>query len=259
MRGSRFPLVVAVLLTSYGSLANAETPVWSWVLTPYIWASDTSADLSFADKTVEGGLDFDDLIEKVDLGSQLHLEGTRDRTGFFVDVTYLSISEREYRQPILPFDGQLRLKTKLDTFIGEAAGTYRVAGESKLNGFELMLGARVIDTEFDLDIDFPGPASRRQSVTASETLTDVFVGGRYIHSLSGNWIVALRGDIATGDSDHTYNGLAQLVYLFGQNGRFGAVLAYRYMKSEYESSKKGEQVDAELTMSGPALGFAFRF
>jgi hypothetical protein len=56
-----------------------------------------------------------------------------------------------------------------------------------------------------------------------------------------------------------YNGQAQLGDRCGQSNRFGAVLAYRYMKSEYESSHQGEKLDAELTMSGPALGFADRF
>ncbi len=249
----------AVFSASLSHSPDGAASEWEWLLTPYIWASDTSVDLSLPTGSVEGGVDFDDLIDKVDMGAQLHFEGRRELIGFFVDVTYLSINERAYREPALPLQGRLRLKSEMETLIGEVGGTYRLAGDSALTGFDLMLGVRVTDIDVDLDLDYTGTGANILSTSASETQTDVFAGGRYIHGFDSGWVISIRGDVGTGDSDITWNGQAELIYLFGKNDQFGAVLGYRYMKAEYESSIQGETVDADLTMSGPALGFAFRF
>ena len=232
---------------------------WEWMLTPYLWASDTSADLTLDGKTIEGEIEFEDLIEKVDLAMQVHFEGKRDRLGFFVDLTYLKVEESESVEPTLPFDDKLRVETAIETMLLEAAGTYRVLGESKLAGLELFLGARVIEMDLELDLAFPGPLGESLSVSSDETLVDAFIGARFAASFSSHWTIALRGDIATGDTDFTWNAEALLMYRFGKNDRFGAVGGYRYLVMEYETSGGGHNIDAEFTMSGPMLGFAFRF
>ncbi len=253
------PKSFAFTLFLLGFSAQVKSQDWEWVITPYLWASDTAVDMSFNDNTIEGGIDFDDLIDKVDLGGQVHMEGSKGRAGFFLDLTYLSIKESESQAPTLPVDGKVRLETELETALVEIAGTYRVLGDSQLEGVDLFIGARVIESDVDVDVSFPGPMGNALSASVSETLVDGFAGARLITSFADHWTLALRGDVGTGDSDLTWNAQAMLMYRFGQNQRYGAILGYRYMQMEYESSTGGQDIDLKLTMSGPQLGFAMRF
>ena len=128
-RHRRNTRLCAAILSLTGLSAPATAVAWEWLLTPYIWASDTSATMTASDTSVEGGIEFNDLIDVIDMAAQVHLEGSGERAGFFLDLTYLSVNEHESREPSLPLDGDLRLETKVDMLLVEAAGTYRLWGD----------------------------------------------------------------------------------------------------------------------------------
>lgn len=259
LRKRQLPAMALAAGLSYAA-TFAQASDWEWLVVPYLWAADTTATVDvdpYLD--VEGGIEFEDVVDKLEYGGQLHIEGMRDHLGLFLDLTYLAAgdNDRVSGSRILP-DGT-RVEADIEETLAEFGGVYRLHGEPGFHGFDIIAGVRVIETEVELDVDFPGPAGLSPDVDASDTLVDGFVGARYGAGIGQRWNVALRGDVASGDTDFSWNLQANLIYTIGDTGRHAIVFAYRHLELDLESSDGGRDVDTELTMSGPALGFVSRF
>lgn len=249
--------VLATLLTVLPLPVMAAD--WEWTLTPYLWGPDTSLDVAVNDDEVLGGdLSFTDLLDKLDVALQVHFEGRRDRLGFLLDATYLDTSDSTTTPPrnLLP-DGA-RVSTDAKSVLLEAGGFYRLTGDAG-TGLDLLLGVRVIDLDLDVDITVPPPLDVSTSGSTSETLTDAFIGLRYLGSLGEHWLFTVRGDVGTGDTEQALNASGYVGYRFGESGRFTVLAGYRHLKLELEDDSDVAEVSTELTMTGPALGLAFQF
>jgi hypothetical protein len=143
------------------------------------------------------------------------------------------------------------------TILFEAGGFYRLTGDT--TGLDLLLGVRVIDYDLDVHITVPPPLDVSVSDSASDTLTDAFIGLRYIGNLGERWMFTVRGDVGTGDTDQAVNASAYLGYRFGREQRFTVLAGYRHLDLEMDDDNELVEVSTELTMSGPALGLAFSF
>lgn len=234
--------------------ASGQAQEWEWTAVPYIWASDVSVDVSVDDDEVlENDLGFDDLLDKLDFAVQAHFEGRRRRAGFFIDLTYLETSDSFTSQPRVVLPGGSNVDTNVETLLVEGGGFYRLSGDQM--GLDLIAGVRVTDYEVDVDVALPPPSTLTTDVSASATYTDGFVGLRHSSMLSDRWSLTLRGDVGAGDSDLAWN-LSGLVGLhFGRDGRFAVLAGYRHLVMEFEE----DDVEVDLTMSGPALGLLARF
>jgi len=66
-------------------------------------------------------------------------------------------------------------------------------------------------------------------------------------------------DICTGTED-TYNGLASVNYTFSASELFTMTLGYRHMSIKMEGmTQRGNFTEADITLTGPILGFVFKF
>ena len=252
------PLIAGGLGAPDVAAAADAAEGWEWTLAPYLWAPKTSLDVTVNDEPVIGGdLDFSDLLDKLDFSGQVHFEGRRGKTGFFLDLTYLSTSDSGTTSPRPPLPGGTAIDSEVDTALFEAAGFYRPLGES--HGLDLLLGVRIIDYQQTLDIALPSPSTVSTEVDVSKTYTDGFAGLRYVAPITGHWSLVVRGDVGAGDTEFTWNALALAAYGFGATGRNTLLFGYRHLEIELEGSDSAADVETELTMSGPIAGFAFRF
>ena len=177
---------------------------------------------------------------------QLHFEGQRDAFGFMLDVTNLQLSDR-IRQ------GPLEIDTDSSTTLIEAAVI--LGGLENGTGAQILLGARSVRLDIELEIEGLGPIGVVRERSADTTLIDAMVGARYWRAFAEHWNFVVRGDIATGDTDFTWNASA----IVGRNfGKRGTLLAgYRYMVVEFDDEK--DLINPELTLDGPLIGLMFRF
>lgn len=245
-------MAVGFLLGGHSAAAQDR----EWIVVPYLWGADTSLDLLVMDDPVyEGDLDFSDLVDKLDFAFQLHVETRKDRLGLLLDFTYLDTSDG-FTSSATPLPGDTRVDTSADLTILEVGGFYRPSGDAY--GWDLLLGARAIDVNAELTLTPPAPLTSRQ-LDGSKSLTDGFAGLRYVGSIGDNWFVTLRGDAGAGGSDLSLNLVALFGYQFGANGQYSVLAGYRHFDLEFEDSNDGVPVEVDMTMSGPQLGFAFRF
>lgn len=241
-----------------GASAPALAADWEWTLVPYVWGPDSSLDLSVAGNEVFGGeLSFPDLVDDLHMGGQLHFEGRRARWGFLLDVTYLDIREKTTTAPRNLLPEGARFDTEFETILYEVGGFYRLTGED--SGLDLLLGVRVIDYDAEVDITLNPPAGPGTDASSSDTMTDGYLGLRYTAPLGEHWLLDLRGDVGAGDTDQAVNAAAYVGYQFGRDGRFTVLGGYRYLDLEIDDDDSLVATTTELTMAGPALGFAIRF
>ncbi len=245
MRRVNLWMALLLMLAPMASTA-AET---EWLVAPYVWLSDVTLDQSSG---VSGGISASDLLDKSDSVGMIRIEAARNRWGFTVDYLWLAVSEGT-TLPLPPPLG-LNLIAELDIGIAELGGFYRPSGTD--SGVDYLFGVRNINVETTL-LATPGGGGPTQRFDSDSDFTDVFVGARYLYRINDNWDLNLRGDYSFGDSEGTWNLLTSVGYRFNQT--FALNLGYRHLAIEFENNVSGGVVTTDIEMSGPFLGFLFRF
>ena len=234
-----------------------------WTVAPYIWGSGVGLDVIVNDDPIIGtDVPLSDLLDKQDGMFMGHFEGRGERFGAFVDTIYLSLADSNVIPigPGGPILGDLITDMKMTLKLYELGGVYRIGDDSPgSTAFDILLGARLVDVDQNLDLILPGPAATPLNLSIAVSETDVFFGGRLVGKFTDKWHYKARADIGGGGTDGTFNILGAVGYTFGQTGLFSLDLGYRYMTIELENDQNGTRTETEITMSGPLLGFIFNF
>jgi len=110
--------------------------------------------------------------------------------------------------------------------------------------FDLLAGIRFAG--MDLSLKGPGPAD--VELTRDLSLTDVYGGGRVILPLIEKWLVALSGDVGTGDSNVVWIVVAKHIALHG---------GYRWLEYDFEKNNRSVEEKLDMSIQGPYLGVGF--
>ena len=240
--------IAAFSMSGAPALAAGET---EWLVAPYLWYPDISIDQSSGEGG--GGISASDLLSKTDAAGMVRAEVARNHWGLTVDYLFLSVSDsREVSLP-LPPDTSTNVQADLDLTVFEIAGFFRPSGNEE--GINYLAGLRSIRAEKVLLITPPaGPTQRRDG---DESVTDVMFGARYLYRFNNRWDANLRGDYSLGDSEGTWNLMGGVS--FRVNDLLAMNLSYRHASLEYEETVEGETNTTTIELSGPLLGFLFRF
>jgi hypothetical protein len=241
-------MVAAAVVLIWLPGAGAEAAEWQWSLVPYLWASDVSMEIEEAGEPV-GGVDlgFGDLLDKVDMAAQMHLEGRRGVFGILLDVTYIDAGKNQSLRDIT-------ISPDIDLFIIEVGGFFSTNEE--VHGLDFLYGARILDIDQQIDLLFPEPVSQRvTAVDISDSLTDVFLGLRYTSQLGQKGSFNIRGDYGFGDTEGTANAVLGFGYGLGKTGKYRLLFGYRHMELEIEEGT----TETELEMSGPYAALQINF
>jgi hypothetical protein len=235
---------VAALLCAASSAAVAADEGWDWSIAPYLWGSSIATDFNVRGRPVEGEANFSNIVDKLDYAFQMHVEGQGETFGMFADYTYLKLSDQRNRD-------FLGIDASLDSTLFELAMVWS-PGEQRHRGFEAFGGLRYLNTGVDVKFDFTNPALPDQRRTLDKSYTDALIGARYTADLSDRWAMTLRGDGSFGDTEGSYSASILFQYQTG-SGAWG--LGYRYLDIEVATHDE----NAKITMSGPVVGYAFKF
>lgn len=221
-----------------------------WLVAPYIWASDVSWDLAAGPA---GGIDFDGIVDKLDGAGLIRIEYVRNKLGFTLDYISMSLSDgRGFTTPG-PLPIGINVRAEVDLKVLEVGAFYRPSASD--SGVDYLIGIR--DTDNDATLLVTPTNAPTERIDTNAGFTDVFLGARYLHRINDSWDFSARGDYGFGDSDGTLNLIAGVGWR--SSGVFGMSLLYRHMEMEFDQTVDGEAATSELDMSGPMLGFLFRF
>jgi len=247
---SRYSIsALAILLLSSGLVSTAtaqDGDKLAWSVTPYIWASDTSLDISLSDPGISGGTEikFSDLLDVLDAAFQIHVEAGKGNWSGFGDLTYIETSDTVNR-PLLIIDSNNK-QTVLDAAIAYwpngVGSQLNIFGGLRYSGF---------DDRYRITFN-TNPLVEQRS---TQDYYDALLGLRYRFDLSERWALLTRGDVSFGDSEGTWLAQGLFAYTVGTRQQNRLVFGYQYKVAEFNNAG----MVTEFSYSGPMAGFNFRF
>ncbi len=231
----------AVLACAGASTAEAASDDYDWLGIVYVWAADIGADSRDANLDV----DFSDVIDKLEVGFQGHVEVQGDEVGGFVDLSFMALGDNSNR-------ANAHLNADLDMTALDMAMVWS-PGAERMTGLELYGGLRYIDTDFSLKIDPDPPGLPDARTGINKTYTDLLAGARYIAPINDRWRLSVNADLSGLDTEGTWSLGMYGVYRMGPH-RF--IAGYRHFEMELKGGR-GEKVTE--TFSGPAIAYGYAF
>ncbi len=242
-----FLISVACISGAVSTAAGQEGNASGWSITPYIWASDTTVDLTFRDTNIGAGdISFSDLLDVLDAAFMVQIEGGKGNWSAFADLTYLSTSDVTERT-VFTIDVDSK-----QTFL-DAAVAYWPAGVG--SQFSVFGGLRYsgFDDRFAFSLTANGmPVSEQRS---TKDYYDVLVGLRYRFDLSERWALLTHGDLSGGDSEGSFLVRGNFAYTVGKRQQNRILFGYQYKEAEF----KDGDLTTDYSYHGPMAGFDFRF
>lgn len=237
----------------------AEAPASSWVfqMTPYVWASGMSADVSPFRRapTIRAEKSFGEVLEDLNGAGFVNLLFRKDRFVFSSDVMFVSLTEVTV-VGALPIVGPIPpISATLDTkqFTSTLLAGYRLVDAPAFT-FDVLGGARLWRLSNEVEVNAIGESRRLEEAFG---WGDPVVAGRGFIRFNDKVSALLYGDVGGfdigGASQTTWRLLTTLNYSF--NRRWAISGGYNAIGVDYSSDD--HVFDAVL--SGPAVGLTIRF
>lgn len=254
----------AVCLMLTGSMAHAQTApsvetgpastdgsTWEFRLIPYAWliAMDTKATVR--NYTADSKINFSDILQNMDLAGQLHFEAQKGKWGFFIDPTYLKLSQ----------DGTLRdgrnIRMQIEQWLVEFGGIYQLGkwsfeekGKRSLT-VDALGGGRYWYLSANLD------TSSTLNPSKTTQWVDPFIGASLKADITERLLFNIRGDVGgfSVGSDFSWNALGVFGYRFTKD--ITGLLGYRALYVDYKAGTSS--IRYNMTIHGPIMGLAFSF
>ena len=228
-----------------------------WLLAPYGWLPAITLEQSGGTGDPgdggNGGLGGKSLLDVTLSFFKFRAEATRNRWGLMFDYITLSLADQITLTARPPFNITIDVDARLDLEVVELGAFVRPAWE--VSGVKYLVGLRYIGADTTLFLTpSVGPEQR---VDSKADITDVYLGARYVHQLGSRWTAKIRGDYSFGESEGTLNLLGSVDFRVA--GPFALQAGYRHAVIEFEESSAGERVNTDIELSGPFIGFVFRF
>ena len=240
----QWSLLYAVLIFSglYNNLyADEANDSFRFELTPYLWAASiegTAAAEGEESPPIDSGYNFFSL-DNLDGVASATFTARKNQWGFLFDFLYVAFEDTFMEAT------PSQTTPKLEGTIIEFAGIYT---PSSINNLEFIAGLRQQDITVSL-------ALLNRKPEQSVTWTDPFVGIIYARPLTGNFHMALRGDLGGFgiESDIAVNAEAMIRYQLGNT--FSLKFGYRYLKVKFDDNV----FLYDISLDGFQLGLGIRF
>jgi hypothetical protein len=258
-----------VALAGVAPKAAAETPQaesWQFAVTAYGYLPAISGTAYFPVAPIGANftLNQSDLIDHLKMTFMGAFDAHRGPWGFFTDVLYLDIGQRNTNIHDFTIGGigipaatTSDVSMDMKSWIVNAVGEYRVLGQGGGSTLDVVAGARYLSVSERLEWNFTGSigtlpeAARSGNVGISNSIVDAIVGVKGQVQGDGGWRMPYYIDVGTGGAQFTWQGATGLAYQF----HWGEVgLLYRYIDFRIGSSTL-----KDLAIAGPLISATFRW
>ncbi len=180
----------------YGQTESSGSSDWTYEIAPYfLWAMGLDGEITVKGSPANVDLSFSDILDQLDFIFDFHFEAQHaNGWGYVIQPTFIQL-ESEVTGPT---GGDI--SSENDIVVLEGLVVNRFGSEKR--PFELLWGARYMSISAELDFPI------LPTVDAEQSWVDGVVGVRFRPKLSKRWDLSLRGDIASGGSDFTWNAAA---------------------------------------------------
>jgi hypothetical protein len=235
------------MLASASVAYGEEADGFGWSITPYLWATETSVDLTLRDANIGAGeLSFRDLLDVLDAAFMIHVEGGRGNWTAFGDLTYLKTSDSTERTALVVDTNskQLFLDGAVAWWPRGVGSNFSLYGGVRVSGFDDRYTFRLIAND--------ALVSERRS---EKDYYDALIGLRYRFDFSDRWSLLTRADTSFGDSEGTVLLQANLAWTVGKRQQNRILFGYQVKTAEF----RDDDLRLDFDYQGPMAGFNFRF
>jgi hypothetical protein len=242
-----FAILMLSTLMPAAAAHGQEMDNFGWSITPYLWATETTVDLTFRDADVGAGeISFSELLDVLDAAFMIHVEGGGGNWSAFGDLTYLKTSDSTQRAAFVVDSNskQLFFDGAVAWWPGGVGSNFSLFGGLRHSGFDDRYTFRLIINN--------APVGERRS---TKDYYDALVGLRYRFDLSERWALLTRADTSFGDSEGTLLVQANLAWTVGKRQQNRILFGYQYKTADFRDDDLG----TDFSYQGPMAGFNFRF
>jgi hypothetical protein len=258
-------ILAAGLVGGMAGTALAEEPdatptdrLWSLQITPYLWASGISGDISPFKRAPTIAIDksFGDVLDDLNFGGFVNVWARYDRFVFSADVMYVDTTDSHATGPLPPLPpyfpgGSIGADVDTTQFTSTLEAGYRLYASPQFT-LDALAGARIWQVSNNVTVNYGG-----FSLSHKESFgwVDPVIAARGFFNFTDKLSTMLQADVGGfgAGSDNTWQVLATVNYAFRPNMAISA--GYKYLHVDYD--KDGYVFDTDL--SGPVLGFTYRF
>lgn len=252
----RHLLSAACLLAAAGTASAQTAPAahspaadgWTFALSPYVWLPGLSTSIGTPRGTVDVDTSASDAVSDLNFALMGAAEARNGRWGLILDLIYSDISMSQ-STPLGLLWEEGEVTTKLTAFTVYAG--YRVL-ETDRASLDILGGGRL----YRLDVDFslsPGVAGGLD-YDLSDDWANPVVGLRGRYAFNDKWYATALGDFGgLGADDSSWQAFASVGYQF--NPTWSVQGGWRYM----DVQRQIDNIDVDVSLNGPILGFTARF
>jgi opacity protein-like surface antigen len=232
--------------------AAAAQGTWDYTATFYGWFPGVASAVETPLGTVESEIDFQQILETLDIAFLGALEARRGRLSLIGDLQYFDIGvQAETPRGTLFSDAEV----DSELIVLGAYAAYAVIDRPDLR-FDVGAGLRYADATFETHLDGQGAIADRTFSSDAGWVDGVIAAriNRRFNDRWAGWAFADIGGFGLGESsDLTWQVAAGVGYRI--NETWTAVGGYRHLAIE----RGFDDVDISVDVSGPFLGFQMSF
>lgn len=242
--GEPEPQVPVVTYTDYSDI-DASFRIEGFALQVYVGYTNSTLGLS-----QNAFLGLGDILSNVDWMIPIGADFRKGKLGFLPTIVAMKLSGAT----TTPFNGFDRADVGMTMAMFNLPVYYRVVDRDDLS-VDVLAGVRYLTVDLDVGLSggVLGSALGPVSGGTNARVLNGIVGLRVQQDLTDSFFYSVYGDIGTGDSDLTWEVIADLGYRVSET--FSASLGYRYLT--FSQSSGANAVD--LTASGPQLTLTWGF
>lgn len=247
----RWSPLLAALAAAASAPASAESD-WDYTATLYGWFPGVSTTVETPVGEVEGEVDFDEILETLDIAFLGAIEARKGRLTLIADLQYFDFGV-EAVTPSAALFSDAEVDSQLLQF--SVYASYALVDAADLR-FDAGAGLRHVAATIDTRLEGLG-AVPDAFFSRDGGWTDVLIAARVSHQFSDRWHGVAYADVGgfgIGDSsDLTWQAFAGVGYRIDET--WSAVGGYRHLTIE----RSFDNFDISVDVSGPFLGFQASF
>jgi hypothetical protein len=240
---------------TYNDASLTSDDTWHLLIAPYFWGSSINGNFDVHGISNNFSVPFNDLVNHLDFGGELHMEANNGPWTLMVDPIYVKLTDTKSVAY-----ATLNLTTQL--VIVDGGVFYNMfsnpISNNQMLSLELLAGGRYFGLENTIGITTSAPifGSIHYSTQNTNEFLVPIVGARLTFDASQTQHFWLRGDVGGFGIDNvsdTWQGILGYSYSVSNNTDVG--IAYRVLKIDYSKNNSG----MNTYFYGPEVGIGFHF
>lgn len=220
------------------------------IVSPYVWIPTVTGKIGTSAQGLDFRLDAGDLLDVFEFGGLIHGE-VRHKSGWGLATDYIFANLGTGVDIVIG-----NVDADIDAEVHELTIVRRI--DLDRHALDIYGGIRRWDADVAIAIE---TFFFDDTIVTGDEWVDLIIGARYQHEVSRKWKLLFQGDIGGfgAGSDFSWNAVAGASYSLSDKASFQLVWKTLSVDRKSPAIGNGAPIDLDITITGPLIGFAYRF